>query len=685
MDSVSKEELMARQSKRLPIAVANLRIDGGGGAAGQSSGTMGTVSSSGSSGGNNANEHNAQQQPRQIKGCLKNSSSDVMYQLSSDGGGDTARSSGSYAYERSTHSTTSGKMDAIRSRSRERARWLHDLAVQEEQELAQRKYSRRRGRSTDKRAEEDVLVHELKRQLDDQMHGRVNRRGSLASSCGSGSAVSVGSTHGSIRNGVPAVGRDRRRRSAGNGDGGGVAAADPPFRQRSLSCGHLRDLSVAATATGHGSRSSAGFGQWSSLSVDGEGENAMGGAGGSHQRKRRGRRRPSTSSLEGMERVAYMAESGEGCSSVVGVKYTAALNDTSSGEPKEVKLVVDQVPNKKRRDLIRNVQKQLKEEDTKKYDVAGDTDRRRASRRDSDDVTKTKERRRSRSSDRALEKLNRSIEEKQTDRRRSCSLERSTNIMAQVDAGSRRREERRRERRGSRSDDVMRQVDPDYYGKEPERERKERRRSRSVDGSNGLIAQIDGGRRSRGGPRSSRLHTKIDGLADQIDLKPLSSKDKRGGGKTRSVERPSDISAHLAKLHGPQLAKLVRGQHREKDAHRRSSDMVRAGTSSDKLGRQFRSSERSAVEDTGWSHEKLREHRRRSKSLDRSAYIETISRKTETRDRKEAKVPVAHGDTRRRRSKSVDPSIGFAGLVDDGFSREVGLSLIHISEPTRRS
>ena len=209
---------MARQSKRLPITVADLRIDGGGGAAGQSSGTMGTVSSSGSSGGNNANEHNAQQQPRQIKGCLKNSSSDVMlYRRSSNGGEDTARSSSSYAYERSTHSTTSGKMDAIRSRSRERARWLHDLAVaQEEQELAQRKYSRRRGRSTDKRAEEDVLVHELKRQLDDQMHGRVNRRGSLASSCGSGSAVSVGSTHGSIRNGVPAVGRDRRRRSAGH-------------------------------------------------------------------------------------------------------------------------------------------------------------------------------------------------------------------------------------------------------------------------------------------------------------------------------------------------------------------------------------------------------------------------------------------------------------------------------------
>ena len=192
-----------------------------------------------------------------------------------------------------------------------------------------------------------------------------------------------------------------------------------------------------------------------------------------------------------------------------------------------------------------------------------------------------------------------------------------------------------------------------------------------MDGSNGLIAQIDGGRRSRGGPRSSRLHTKIDGLADQIDLKPLSSKDKRGGGKTRSVERPSDISAHLAKLHGPQLAKLVRGQHRGKDAHRRSSDMVRAGTSSDTLCRRSRDLEK-AIEDTGRSHEKLREHRRRSKSLDRSAYIEAISRKTETRDRKEAKNSAARGDTRRKRSKSVDPSIGFAGLVDDGFSREVG-------------
>lgn len=379
-----------------------------------------------------------------------------------------------------------------------------------------------------------------------------------------------------------------------------------------------------------------------------------------------------------------------------------------------------------RRGSIQAARKQMAEDDAKRYDVVGN-ERRRASRRSSDDSGK-RERRRSRSSDRALEILNKSVEGDQiemdvvfdyradsddakplafmsksfdeteiikphgviprsrsrtamdiameaergnqalerrssgrrrrrsrsvdratdladqlareemqgnTARRRSRSSERSGDIMAELNTDSRRRDERRAERRRScsaeRSNDLMEHIGPDYRGRGDEKNRMQRRRSRSMDKSSDILAQIDGdGRESR---RSSRSHVEVDGLSSQIDLKPLPSKDKRG--RRKSVDRPADITAHLAKLHAPQLAKLDRGLPRDRSAHRRSMSserskaimgMVDGGRSSDMHTKRSRSRDRShnverALGEPQQSPEKTRE-RRRSRSIDRSLDIQ---------------------------------------------------------------
>ena len=191
-------------------------------------------------------------------------------------------------------------------------------------------------------------------------------------------------------------------------------------------------------------------------------------------------------------------------------------------------------------------------------------------------------RRRSRSVDRAADladQLAHDDMQEKAARRRSRSSERSGDIMAQVDHDSRRRDERRAERRRSRSMDrssnIVEAIDADYRSRGDERRRMEQRRSRSMERSSDIAAQIDGDGRER--RRSSRSSVEVDGLSSQIDLKPLPSKDKKDKrGRRKGAERPADITAHLAKLHAPQLAKLNRGlpKDRDRDSRRRSSDNV---------------------------------------------------------------------------------------------------------------
>ena len=293
-------------------------------------------------------------------------------------------------------------------------------------------------------------------------------------------------------------------------------------------------------------------------------------------------------------------------------------------------------------------------------------------------------------------------------RRRSRSSERSGDIMAQVDHDSRRRDERRAERRRSRSMDrssnIVEAIDADYRSRGDERRRMEQRRSRSMERSSDIAAQIDGDGRER--RRSSRSSVEVDGLSSQIDLKPLPSKDKKDKrGRRKAAERPADITAHLAKLHAPQLAKLNRGlpKDRDRDSRRRSSDnvhvdnggsnadryrrrssdfVVDGGGNSDRYyNRRSRSRDRSqnldrALGELERPSDATRE-RRRSRSADRSLDIQKMIEGGSEQDRRGQWLD-AHPKTRdrndgvRRRSSSVDRTRELSDLVDHDFAREVG-------------
>ena len=627
LSSMTKEELVARQ-KRLSITVTDLNIEGldvaadtgsAEGNACESNLTLGTLSTSGGlSITDTKSEHRDAQPPKQIKGCLKRSSdiigdAEPPPELSRNysGGGDACRSSGSVV------STSSSKMHMIRSRSRERAQQLHDLAVaQEEQERATMNMSRdyakdvpyvtsnRRGslasnssqqprgrsrmkpsaakadarakihaarvrsRSRDrdfaaaadaaeaadmaaagsssprrrsgdgisskKRADEEMMVQQLQKQLDDQVHGRVNRRGSMTSkaSCG-GSVVSMGDR--SIRSIGSACDMEKRvddkmrptvrrgrRSSLANGTN---KAADPTGRRRSSllqdtdsedggilssdevvihghrSSGHLNGLSSSTCghSSGHLSRSSLPRGHIDIAQSDDKSTTAAGvdgSVGQSEAKERRGGRR--SSSVDGMRHIASLVDDdgaapmertrkrGDDLHSVstekvgnrfiddlqqlkdtqiqekkstsrrssrssvdVREKFLSELND--AGDLKDAEEVVktmrqphrgsiqaaqqqlmnddakkygvdrppqtsdtqpqtskEQKSRQPRRGSIQAAQKQMAEDDAKKYNVIED-DCRRSSRRGSDDSGK-RGRRRSRSSDRALDMLNKSME-----------------------------------------------------------------------------------------------------------------------------------------------------------------------------------------------------------------------------------------------------------------------------------
>ena len=315
--------------------------------------------------------------------------------------------------------------------------------------------------------------------------------------------------------------------------------------------------------------------------------------------------------------------------------------------------------------------------------------------------------RRSRSADRAADlsdQLARKEMQEKAARRKSRSSERSGDIMAQVDRDSQSRDEQRAERRRSRSMDrsidIVEEIDANYRGRGDEKRRMERRRSRSMDRSSDIAAQIDSAGRER--RRSSRSSVEVDGLSSQIDLKPLPSKDKKDKrGRRKAAERPADITAHLAKLHAPQLAKLNRGLPKDSDSRRRSSDnvhvengitksdkyrrasdfMVDGGNSDRYYKRRSRSRDRSqnldrAIGELERPSDASRE-RRRSQSVDSSLDIQKMIEGGSDQDRRGQWLD-AHPKTRdrndevARRSSSVDRTRELSDLVDHGFAREVG-------------
>ena len=432
------------------------------------------------------------------------------------------------------------KIHAARVRSKSRDRDFAAAAdAAEAADLAATGSSSPRRRSGDgssssnRRAEEEIMVQQLQKQLDDQVHGRVNRRGSMASkaSCG-GSVVSIGDrsirsigSTGDMEKRVedkmrPTVRRGRRS-SLANGTN---KAADPPGRRRSSllqdtdseeggilsgdevvihghrSSGHLSGLSSSAGghSSGHLSRSSLPVFDIDIAQSDDKSTTAAsvdGRLGRREARERRGGRR--SSSVDGMRRIASLVDDdgaaqkertrkrGDDLHSVstekIGNRFVDDLQqlvkeakDTQKQEKKstsrrssrsivdvgeeflsELKVAGDlkdaeevvkktrqprrgsiqaaqqqlmdndakrydvdrpaqksdkqlqtskeQKSRQPRRGSIQAAQKQMAEDDAKKYDVTRE-DHRRSSRRGSNDSDK-RGRRRSRSSDRALEML----------------------------------------------------------------------------------------------------------------------------------------------------------------------------------------------------------------------------------------------------------------------------------------